>query len=128
MQDVPILVCTAGTQKGSQFDVPEGGLKIGRADDNDIVLKEDGVSRLHAMLIFDNGSLWLRDAGSRNGMFVNEHRVTGHRALKVGDQITISEHTFTVCWQSEPLAEDEPTEEIDPSQDRRNRWFWPFSG
>jgi pSer/pThr/pTyr-binding forkhead associated (FHA) protein len=84
---------------------------------------------------YDSGKLWLEDAGSRNGVFVNENRVSGHKELKVGDQIAIAKHTFSVRWEDEtpapaeravvPESEPDPN---DPSQDRRTRrWFWPFS-
>ena len=86
MADVPIVVCTAG--KGRViFSRPESGLKIGRAAENDIVFDDDGVSRFHASLILDNGTLWLRDAV---GVFVNGQRVMDQCALKVGDELTIS--------------------------------------
>jgi pSer/pThr/pTyr-binding forkhead associated (FHA) protein len=107
--------------------VPSEGLKIGRSADNDIVLEDDGVSRFHASLIMDNGTLWLRDAGSRNGLFVNGQRVTDHRAMKVGDELTISEHTFAIRWQTS-IVDADPTEELPKEQPRsKSRWFWPFS-
>jgi len=126
MADVPVLVCTDGGLKGRSFIVPEGGLKLGRAAENDIVIQEDGVSRFHASLILDNGTLWLRDAGSRNGIFVNNQRVTDHRALKVGDELTISEHTFAVRWKGSAVDAD-PTEEVPIENKSKSRWFWPFS-
>ena len=123
MADVPVLVCTGGGLEGERIRVPEGGLKIGRAEDNDVVIDDDGVSRFHAELLFENGSLWLQDAGSRNGCFVNDIRVVGHQALKVGDHIKVAEHTFDVRW-------DDPTEEVNRPGDKpagKRRWFWPFS-
>jgi pSer/pThr/pTyr-binding forkhead associated (FHA) protein len=128
MSDVPIVVCTAGPLEGLTKVVSESGLKIGRSADNDIILAEDGVSRFHASLEFDNGTLWLRDAGSRNGLFVNGQRVTDHRALKVGDELTISEHTFAIRWQGSVVDAD-PTEDMQVDQKSgKSRWFWPFSG
>lgn len=128
MADVPLVVCTDGTQKGMTLVVPLSGLKIGRAEENDIVLDDDGVSRFHASLIMDNGTLWLRDAGSRNGVFVNDQRVTDHRALKVGDEVKISEHVFAIRWQTSSVEAD-PTEELPKSEPKtKSRWFWPFSG
>lgn len=141
--DVPVLVCTAGELAGLRVAVPEGGLGIGRSADNAVVVHDEGVSRYHARLLFDNGSLWLQDAGSRNGVFVNGVRVTGHRALKVGDMIKLAQHVFELRWQDEwhassgrpsPLAAVEagaghpphrppPAEETPP----RRAWFWPFS-
>ena len=127
--DVPVLVCTEGKLAGTVVTVPDGGLAIGRADDNDIILDDDGVSRFHAKLLYDNGSLWLQDVGSRNGIFANDARVTGHRALKVGDVIRIAEHEFEVRWrhdvEEERALTDEPESEADP---KGKKWrFWPFS-
>ena len=77
---------------------------------------------------YDNGSLWLQDAGSRNGVFVNGVRVTAHQALKVGDEITIADHVFTVRWDAdEEISEVRPvTTEETAQPPRKKRWFWPF--
>ena len=124
MADVPVLVCTGGTLKGARIEVPEGGLDIGRAEENQVVLPDDGVSRFHARLLYDNGSLWLQDAGSRNGVFVNGVRVTGHQALRVGDEIKIADHTFTLQW-----AEPDDESVVGPVPGREGsgkKWWWPF--
>ena len=123
--DVPVLVCTEGAIEGQRITVPEGGLKIGRADENDVVLDDEGASRFHARLLLDNGSLWLQDAGSRNGVFVNGVRVTGHQALRVDDVVTIGGHSFTIRWD---LGDDESGVYSIPSTDEAKRasWWWPF--
>ncbi|MBT3217741.1 MAG: FHA domain-containing protein [Proteobacteria bacterium] len=126
MADIPVLVCIAGKWAGKRFCVPESGLSVGRAEENNIVLMDDGVSRYHATFMYDNGSLWLRDAGSRNGVFVDDQRVTGHKALKVGNRITIAEHTFEVRWEDQTALSEAETEEIGTGSKKR-RWYWPFS-
>lgn len=129
MADVPVLVCTAGELAGQRIPVPEGGIGIGRSPENAVVIHDEGVSRYHARLLFDNGSLWLQDAGSRNGVFVNGVRVTGHKALKVGDSITIAQHTFELRWQDEAAEPPRPTPAAPDSAGEgtsRRRWFWPF--
>ena len=128
MSDAPVLVCTAGALQGSRFHVPDtGSLKIGRAEDNQVVIKDDGVSRLHAELVLQNGSLWLQDSGSRNGIFVNGARVTSNMQLKVGDELTIANHTFAVRWD-DPDSKTKPTEgEPDGERRGKRKWFWPFS-
>jgi pSer/pThr/pTyr-binding forkhead associated (FHA) protein len=130
MADVPVLVCTTGELAGRMIPVPEGGIGIGRSPENAVVIHDEGVSRYHGRLLFENGSLWLQDAGSRNGVFVNGARVTGHKALKVGDFITIAQHTFELRWQDEELSADAPVEPVGPAPDEpggRRRWYWPFS-
>lgn len=151
MADVPVLVCTAGELAGARIPVPEGGIGIGRSPENALVVHDEGVSRYHARLLLENGSLWLQDAGSRNGVFVNGVRVTGHKALKVGDSITIAQHTFELRWQDDLAAQDalaEPSrgplelglddvetvpdpavarQTTDLGASTRRRWYWPFS-
>lgn len=137
MADVPVLVCTSGKLSGKRIVVPEGGLGLGRSPENAVVVQDQGVSRYHARLLYENGSLWLQDAGSRNGVFVNGVRVTGHKALKVGDSVTIAEHSFELRWLDEDTARSvsvdsvpapAPAEEPEPSTPAgRRRWFWPFS-
>lgn len=128
MGDQPVLVCVEGALRGQVIRVVEGGTDIGRAPDNDVVLDDPDASRFHAHLLFDNGSLWLRDAGSRNGISVNGKRLREHRALKVGDTVQIGGHAFEVRWE-EPEAAPEPEPEVDtPPKSGQKGWrFWPFS-
>ncbi|MFT6144638.1 MAG: pSer/pThr/pTyr-binding forkhead associated (FHA) protein [Myxococcota bacterium] len=124
MADVPVLVCTAGSIQGRRIPVPDGGLKIGRAPENDLILEGDGVSRFHARLLLDNGSLWLQDAGSRNGVFVNGVRVTGHQALRVEDAMTVGSHEFTVRWD---LGDEESgVYPVPKMKVQKKAWWWPF--
>jgi pSer/pThr/pTyr-binding forkhead associated (FHA) protein len=50
-------------------------LLIGRAEDCDLRLEGDFVSRHHCILLLDEYTLRLRDLGSKNGTFVNGRRV-----------------------------------------------------
>ena len=137
MADIPILVFTEGPLEGKRVRVPDGGLDIGRSDENHLVLRDEGVSRFHARLLYDNGSLWIQDAGSRNGVFVNDERLAGHRALKVEDRVVIACHSFEVRWaEKESPAESTYVDEVDssgtadektaPMRKGGRRWFWPF--
>lgn len=123
----PVLVCTAGKLLGKRFRVPDArALRFGRAEDNDVVVEDDGVSRFHAELMLNNGSLWLQDAGSRNGVFVNGARVTTHQQLKVGDEVAIADHKFKIKWDDEP--DEAPAADKGGEQKAgKRRWFWPFS-
>jgi pSer/pThr/pTyr-binding forkhead associated (FHA) protein len=103
--------------------VQNDGLDIGRADENHVVLNDDpAVSRFHARLLYDNGSLWLRDAGSRNGIFVNDKRLGDHRDLRVGDTIRIGQSVFEVRWQGD--KDDDRAGSGNESSAKRR--FWPF--
>jgi pSer/pThr/pTyr-binding forkhead associated (FHA) protein len=124
------LVCTAGPLHGRRFQVRETGLSLGRADDNEIVISDEGVSRYHLRLIWQNGSLWAQDSGSRNGSFVNDTRVSGHIALKPGDVLTVSTHAFQVSVTEPPPSSAAttapPARKRSEATPRRKRWYWPF--
>lgn len=54
----------------------------------DLVLNDPAVSRLHAMIFYDEGGAGVLDLVSRNGTYVNGQEVES-RALKEGDLIEI---------------------------------------
>lgn len=66
-------------------------INIGRTDDNDIVIDNLAVSRLHAVLERDKGDYYVRDCDSLNGTLLNGKKV-GRAKLKHGDEILIGKH------------------------------------
>ncbi|MGZ8802147.1 MAG: ATP-binding cassette domain-containing protein, partial [Mycobacterium sp.] len=73
---------------GRPAEVPAGGIKIGRASDNDIVIPDVLASRHHATLIPSPSGTEIRDNRSINGTFVNGARVDS-AMLTDGDTVTI---------------------------------------
>jgi Protein of unknown function (DUF3662)/Inner membrane component of T3SS, cytoplasmic domain len=65
-----------------------GGVTIGRATDNDIVLRDERVSRHHGKVTARRGTLVYADLGSTNGSDVNGARVT-EVVLGAGDVIRL---------------------------------------
>jgi adenylate cyclase len=64
--------------------------RMGRDSDSAIILRDELVSRNHAMIQrMDSGEYFLIDMGSRNGSFVNERRVSTPVALKDGDRLKV---------------------------------------
>ncbi len=61
---------------------------IGRANELDVVLVEDMVSRRHAKIVSTGDALNIEDLGSTNGTFVNGEKVRRAR-LKEGDRVLI---------------------------------------
>ncbi len=70
-------------------------LTIGRGRGNSIVLDDMLVSRHHVRITADDDGLVLQDLGSRNGTYVNGHRVE-RTALHEGDRLGIGATTFEV--------------------------------
>ncbi|MFL5311476.1 MAG: FHA domain-containing protein [Myxococcales bacterium] len=71
-------------------------ITIGRQDGNTIKLSERNVSRRHARVKKDNGSLLIEDLGSYNGVRVNGERIAGPTRIKEGDLIEIGDYDLGV--------------------------------
>jgi DNA-binding CsgD family transcriptional regulator len=70
------------------FPLDADRLTLGRGNDVTIRLDGDhGVSRLHALLERLDGGWRVADLGSRNGTFVNDHRLGTPIALRPGDEL-----------------------------------------
>jgi predicted component of type VI protein secretion system len=78
----------AGDRLLEQREISSQRTTIGRADDNDIVLPSNGVSKHHAMIEKTDQSFVLIDNDSANGVYVNGSRIQRH-ALKFWDEIQI---------------------------------------
>src|SRR4051794_15602046 len=53
------------------YDLPEGVTQVGRADENDVVLSGDLVSRKHCRIHVKAEGVVFEDLGSRNGTKLN---------------------------------------------------------
>lgn len=83
------------TPKGKQrvFPIPNDVTVIGRRKNCDFRIPLESVSRRHCQLSFQDGSLSLRDLGSRNGTFLNGKKVE-ETAIEPGDFLRIGPVTF----------------------------------
>ena len=76
------------------FPMESGTLLLaGRAEQCDIQIDDPSVSRVHCRFLASGGAVFLTDASSRWGTFVNGKRVT-ECELRPGDEITLGETTL----------------------------------
>jgi pSer/pThr/pTyr-binding forkhead associated (FHA) protein len=81
---------------GDYLLYPGQQVKLGRANDNDIVLNDPKVSRSHALIEWNGSGFVLRDLNSANGTYVNTTRLAGAtRLLRDGDEIALSQQVLT---------------------------------
>jgi adenylate cyclase len=78
------------------FALPEGMTQVGRAEENDVVLSGDLVSRRHLRLHVTGDQLVVEDLGSRNGCALNGTALVGSLPLRDGDTLTIGENQLQV--------------------------------
>ncbi|AKQ63399.1 Adenylate cyclase [Myxococcus hansupus] len=97
----------------TSYDLPEGVTSLGRADENDIVLGGDLVSRRHARLYVDGDVLRIEDLGSRNGSRINGAPLQGSKQLVAGDSVALGENTLSVRQPN--TVENAATEMVDLS-------------
>jgi len=99
------VLITAGQEKGKSLEFDQLEVKLGRTNDNDLVLVESGVSRKHARLFQRAGTWNVEDSGSANGTKLNGQLLKGAAPLKTGDQVTVGPVEFTVTVD---LVEEDP--------------------
>ncbi len=98
---------------------------IGKRSSNDLVLKDNLVSREHCAILKDgSGKCFLRDQGSRNGTFVNGHKVEADVMLRDGMKVRVGQVQMTFCatrpeTSSGPQSSaSEPPEEQSTEQEK----------
>jgi pSer/pThr/pTyr-binding forkhead associated (FHA) protein len=99
VEDLPPLARTEHPQLvwrprlGEQVAYPLTGrmTRLGRHDENDIVLAGPTVSARHATLRVEPIGVVLEDEGSLNGTFVNGERIE-QRLLEDGDRVQVGPH------------------------------------
>jgi len=70
----------------------QGTCSIGRRSTNNVVIRDDRVSRRHALVNAQgHEEFWLVDLGSGNGTYLNGRRVAQPTRLRDGDRIEIAE-------------------------------------
>src|SRR3954453_12394705 len=82
-----------------------GRLTLGRADSNNLPIKDDAVSRVHASVERMAGQYVLRDLGSSNGTLVNGERIIADRTLHPDDEITVGHTRIVFRDAADDLAE-----------------------
>ena len=90
------LVIHEGAGAGSEHPV-DGELILGREHGSaDVVIPDPGISRRHARVIPEDGTLIVEDLGSSNGTYVNGDRIDGPVALGPADEVQLGETVIGV--------------------------------
>jgi len=85
---------------------PDKELRIGRAPENDVCIRDMSVSQRHARIVLTPaGAVFVEDLGSTNSTYVNGEKIVRH-ALRDGDRIHIGRHqVLKFCYQANAAPE-----------------------
>jgi two-component system response regulator AtoC len=86
-----LLYYTEGFIKKFPLDKP--AVTIGRSSDNDIVIREDFISRNHVQINPGQDSIVVKDLGSTNGINVNGEKVK-EALIKIGESFILGKMEF----------------------------------
>ena len=103
---IPVLTVFRDGEQISVVPLDKRNIRIGRANENEICLDDNGVSRHHAQVVTVLGESVVEDLDSRNGTFVNSKWIKT-RQLAPGDAIVIA--GFRLVYQ---YAADETCDEV----------------
>jgi pSer/pThr/pTyr-binding forkhead associated (FHA) protein len=104
----PILIFIHGPIAGKRVSLDADERTIGRGKQNDIVLDDPLVSRLHGIFMRRGGVYVLEDLGSHNGTYVNDERIHGVRQIRHGDRIGIGKSRL--LFEDPTMANEDPTQ------------------
>ncbi|MGC8927353.1 MAG: tetratricopeptide repeat protein [Myxococcota bacterium] len=125
------LVLFAGHLPEKEFSLNKTVMKIGRTEENDIVLDHKSISREHAQIIYENNSFKIIDLKSANGVLVNGEQYAktelrngdiielGHLKLKFIDERSpqVYQETAVVRMPQRPKEEKAEVEVKEPFYD-----------
>ena len=83
------LVVTRGPNSGSQFPLEHVITTAGRHPSSDIFLDDVTVSRHHVEIERTTSGYVVRDVGSLNGTYLNQHRIERDVPLAHGDELQV---------------------------------------
>ena len=90
----PVLVCVEGPLSGQEFEIPITGLVVGR--EGHVRVPDEFLSRRHFEVLPDSdGSIRVRDLGSRNGTFLNTLPAKDAKVHR-GDEIRAGVNRFRI--------------------------------
>ena len=74
----------------------KASMTIGRSRDADIQIASDFISRVHAHITTDDEGTYVEDAGSKNGVRVNDDLVEGKQQIAHGDSVRLGRVEFKI--------------------------------
>ena len=90
------LEAVTDSDKVWQVTIESVPFVIGRADDCNLKLIDNRISRHHSEIHISGELMWIRDLESTNGTFLNQNKIDQAQLLELNDTISIGKHQFKV--------------------------------
>lgn len=97
-----------GSHAGKEIKIPLAKFFIGRGEDCHLRPQSDLISRHHAAIIVEGGTVIIRDLKSRNGTVVNGDKIAGDVTLKMGDVVKVGPLEFEVVIDHSQTGPKQP--------------------
>lgn len=112
------LVVLGGDQKGVEHVVSGDVCRIGKSDENDLVIRDQTVSRAHCEILREARGYLIRDLGSTNGTLLDGAEIR-EAFLRPGAILTVGKVELKVRTYSERI-EVLPSERQRFGEDRKS--------
>ena len=90
----PVLICIGGPLNGQEFEIPSSGLVVGR--EGHVRVPDEFLSRRHSKSVpIPDGTIRVRDLGSRNGTYLNTLPARDTK-VHAGDEIRAGNNRFRI--------------------------------
>lgn len=110
-----IIEFTVGEKSKSvelKFNDNKKRMSVGRTKENDLVIEDPSISKIHAALVLNPQKMLLvADTGSTNGTFINGERIAYGRAFPVNEGDKVKFGTVEVFLRRVPKSTDFETKE-----------------
>ncbi len=109
----PTLIFVHGPIAGRRVEINSEEMTVGRSQQNDLVLDDPLVSRLHGIFMRRGDVVLVEDLGSHNGTYVNNERLHQIRQLHHGDTIVVG--SSRAMYEDPSLITEENTVVSEPT-------------
>lgn len=114
MSDTRYLILQRGSARLQILEIRPGQrVTIGRTQGNSLIVPDRKCSRLHCELFCGNGTWYVRDCQSRNGVFVDGAKIDGDTAVQIGQMISVGDFAIQLSARH---PEQTPMEESSGAQ------------
>ncbi len=126
-----------GPKAGKTATLTSDNFTVGRGEECDLLVDQDGISRMHCRITKEGDDYYVADTQSTNGVYINGHKLEGRHKLKSNDNIRLGSQHFLFTSEADliesaflkkddakklaPEPQPEPETSAQPKRRKRRR-------